>query len=365
MSTQLNELFEFVSNALEVVEFKLVRDRNDIENDSINFSPAYAHQVFGENENIFGYKDLKVRIFYTAGPLNMYLGYKYSVRVDERDGFKADDVTGKISQLLTTGCYFTSVDEFCSRLDKDESFVPLGEMVDAMTVTQDGKERHFEFYNCNGNTPGFASFHTRLQTFLMWFVDAASYIDIDDPQWMFFVCYEKYTNSEGKSMYATVGYTTVYLYYAYPEHIRPRISQMLILPPFQKLGIGTKMVQIIYNRFRCDEKVTDITVEDQSDEFRRIRNFIDVGLCKDLSSFSADKIKNGFTSEMAKEANKKFKINAKQSRTIYEILRLLYTNVNDENEYKAYRLDVKKRLKHPLLQANYRYEENGKGWTRL
>lgn len=45
-------------------------------------------------------------------------------------------------------------------------------------------------------------------------------------------------------MYATVGYSTVYLYYAYPEHIRPRISQMLVLPPFQKLGIGSKMIEV-------------------------------------------------------------------------------------------------------------------------
>lgn len=161
-----------------------------MDDDAINFSPEYAHQVFGENESIFGYKDLKVRIYYTAGPLNIYLGCKYSVRVDEHDGsgIKADDVTGKISQLLTSGCYFTSIDEFCSRLNKDESFVPFGEMVDALTVDgKDGKERHFEFYNCDANTPGFVSFHARLQTFVMWFVDAASYLDLDDPQWMFYV----------------------------------------------------------------------------------------------------------------------------------------------------------------------------------
>lgn len=143
--------------------------------------------MFGENESIVGYKDLKVRMYYTAGPLNLFLGYKYSARVDERDGLKADDVIGKISQLLTNGCYFTSIDEFCSKLDKDGSFVPLGEMVDALTVTQNGKDRNFEFYHCDVTTPGFAAFHTRLQTFVMWFVDAASYIEIDDPQWMFFV----------------------------------------------------------------------------------------------------------------------------------------------------------------------------------
>lgn len=67
----------------------------------------------------------------------------------------------------------------------------------------------------------------------------------------FFYClfdsFEKYTNSEGKTMYATVGYTTIYLYYAYPANIRPRISQMLVLPPYQKLGIGTKFIEVSNN----------------------------------------------------------------------------------------------------------------------
>lgn len=167
--------------------FLSVRSRQDIKDSATNFSPQFAHQVFGENESIFGYRDLKVRLYYTAGPLNMYFGYKYSSRVDTLGSFKPDDITGKVSELLTSGCYFTSMDEFCSRLDKDESFVPFGELVDKLTVTEDGKERHFEFYNCDAKTQGFVAFHTRLQTFVMWFVDAASYLDLDDPQWMFYV----------------------------------------------------------------------------------------------------------------------------------------------------------------------------------
>lgn len=66
--------------------------------------------------------------------------------------------------------------------------------------------------------------------------------------------------------------------------------------------------QVIYNRFKFDEKVIDITVEDPSDEFRRIRNVIDVTHCKDLASFSTDQIKTGLTTEMVKEANKNFKV---------------------------------------------------------
>lgn len=179
---------QFVSHTLRSV-FS-VREREEIEEDSsTSFHPEYAHQIFGENESIFGYKDLRIRLFYTAGPLNIYLGTKYSNKVDEisKDGLKADDIIGNVSKLLTTGCYYTSVDEFLSKLKKDESFQPFGMKVHSVEIETEKQQRTFEFYECTNKTPGFVAFHARLQTFLLWFVDAGSYIDIEDTQWLFLV----------------------------------------------------------------------------------------------------------------------------------------------------------------------------------
>lgn len=157
--------------------------------------------------------------------------------------------------------------------------------------------------------------------------------------------YEKYINAAtGKTLYSTVGYTTIYLYYAYPQHIRPRISQMIVLPPYQRLGIGTKFLTVVYAQFQRDVRVRDITVEDPSDEFRRIRNAVDVRLCRSLAVFSPARLRAGFTVDMETDVKDRLKINSKQCRVIYEILRLAATNVDDEEAYRAYRLDVKKRL---------------------
>ena len=49
------------------------------------------------------------------------------------------------------------------------------------------KERHFEMYTCEIEEPGFRSYHERLQTFLLWYVDAASFIDVDDDRWRFYL----------------------------------------------------------------------------------------------------------------------------------------------------------------------------------
>lgn len=35
--------------------------------------------------------------------------------------------------------------------------------------------------------PGFQEYHERLQTFLMWFIETASFIDADDDRWDFFL----------------------------------------------------------------------------------------------------------------------------------------------------------------------------------
>lgn len=109
-------------------------------------------------------------------------------------------------------------------------------------------------------------------------------------------------------MYATAGYTTVYLYYAYPQHNRPRISQMLVLPPFQGQGIGAKLVEVVYNKFKGDPKVIDITVEDPSDDFRRVRNYVDAKICRELPEFSPENLRKGFTKEMITAAKELYKV---------------------------------------------------------
>ncbi|KAL0626194.1 Histone acetyltransferase type B catalytic subunit [Plecturocebus cupreus] len=68
---------------------------------------------------------------------------------------------------------------------------------------------------------GFREYHERLQTFLMWFIETASFIDVDDERWHYFLVFEKY-NKDGATLFATVGYMTVYNYYVYPDKTRPR-----------------------------------------------------------------------------------------------------------------------------------------------
>lgn len=306
-----------------------------------------AHQIYGETENIFGYKDLQINVLYSAGPLDIYYDVKYSKKVDDvpnNGGLKADDVNG-ITEFFPDG-FYTNLDEFLTVSEKKAKvFEPAGEMVHEFK----SDERTFQIYLCDSSTANFQKYHARLESFIFWYIDASSRIEHDE-RWKFFVVFEKFKTKDDETRYASVGYASVYCYFHYPDKVRPRVSQFLVLPPFQRKGVGAALIQQIYKHFQVQEKVCDITVEDASEDFQRLRNTIDSRILKDLPAFSTENLKKGFATAMAQEAKEKYKINPKQSRIIYEILRLGVTSTTNKDEYKAYRIDVKKRLNMNYLK---------------
>ncbi|OWR50736.1 histone acetyltransferase type B catalytic subunit [Danaus plexippus] len=344
-------LEHLVVDGNEVLEIKLVRSADDIEDEQTTFGPEMCHQVFGENENIFGYTDLQIKLYYSAASLQTYLGISYSDKIDPKKtgGLKADDIEEALKKVLAPG-YVTNLDVFVSMLEKDKNFTPHGKLIHTFsTIPCDGCEsRTFEVYYSEVTTPGFLSFHERIQTFLLWYVDGASFINVDDDQWTFFTVFEKCRNSVGEYRYSVAAYTTVFRYYAYPNNVRPRVSQVLTLPPFRKMGICANLLQAIYSHFIAQPEVVDITVEDPSESFQRIRDFVDVKNCESLPAFQPLKLLQGFSPEMINQARSKFKINKKQARRVYEILRLKNTNTSDKTAYLTYRLDVKNRLNAPF-----------------
>lgn len=65
--------------------------------------------------------------------------------------------------------------------------------------------------------------------------------------------FERYKNDVGDTCYASVGYTTVYRFYSYPDKLRPRISQVLVLPPFRNNGLASKMIEVYLTEIMIQE----------------------------------------------------------------------------------------------------------------
>jgi ribosomal protein S18 acetylase RimI-like enzyme len=49
--------------------------------------------------------------------------------------------------------------------------------------------------------------------------------------------------------------------------MRLKISQVLVLPPFQRRGIASAMYQMVFDLYRQEPKCFQIVVEDAADDF--------------------------------------------------------------------------------------------------
>lgn len=226
-------------------------------------------------------------------------------------------------------------------------------------VSQDSKsdevltKKCYQFFHANFDSKGFAKVQAQIQSLVMWFIESATMVDYEDPRWDFFTVYEKYNPKSNditvsaEDRYFFVGYATVYRYYAYPDKIRPRIAQMLILPPYRRNGVGSAFLDAIYNHYIPDPLTLDITVEDPNEDFIALRDLIDCKNCLLLPTFQPEQLKKGWSQDMATEAQEKLKLCRRQARKIYEILKFRVTDTSDEEEYKKYRLEIKNRLNVP------------------
>jgi histone acetyltransferase 1 len=218
-------------------------------------------------------------------------------------------------------------------------------------------KKRYQIFHANSSTKNFKQFQARMQTLVMWFIESANMIDFEDPRWDCFMIFEKFNPSSSgdndvttvstEDRYFFVGYATVYRYYAYPDKTRPRVSQMLILPQYRRNGLGTTLLQSIYDYYKRQSATLDITAEDPDEEFIAMRDLLDCKNCLKLDSYQPEKLKEGWSEEMYKEAQEKLKLCRRQARKVYEILKLRITNKSDQEEYKNYRIEIKNRLNIP------------------
>ncbi|CAF1494477.1 unnamed protein product, partial [Rotaria magnacalcarata] len=169
----------------------------------------------------------------------------------------------------------------------------------------------------------FIEWYSRLETFLVFFIDAASRIAKDDPNWVIYLLHQQYKN-----------------------------DSVLILPPCQRKGHGRRLLTAIYNDLRKDSRVQDITAEDPSDEFVALRDLVALELCHkylpDLFSKEASIKMNRLTKEMIDKAPDISKLTKQETRRVHEMCFYQAINENDEKKMKRFRLLVKQRLFEPL-----------------
>ena len=54
-----------------------------------------------------------------------------------------------------------------------------------------------------------------------------------------------------------------------------KISQVLVLPPYQRRGIASRMYEAVFNHYRLKEpKCFEVLVEDAADEFQKVQDVV-------------------------------------------------------------------------------------------
>ncbi|KAJ2558953.1 histone acetyltransferase 1 [Coemansia sp. RSA 1933] len=312
--------------------------------DVIQFHPAFTYQMYGQQERVFGYKGLRINLHYAAGSLATLLDIQYTKRIDQMETslpvvLKADDIDTPMRSRLSAQALCSSKQEFAERVASDtKEFRPHGKKCHEY-VHQD---LVYEIYDNAFDNEGFCEYHRRMQTFMLFYIEGAQFIDAADDKWRVFTVFEKLV-LQGAVSYSLVGYCTMYQFYHYPDRKRPRISQFLVLPPFQGQGHGSQLYRFIHALVLRTPEYVDLTVEDPSESFDDMRDRNDMRLLLDRHAF--DGLEAPVDAQTINRMQTEYKLSRRQTVRCMEIglLRVL-DKVKNPDAYSRYRLFVKRRI---------------------
>lgn len=66
-----------------------------------DFAPTFTYPIFGEQEIIYGYRDLVIKLYFASGSLKNYLGIEYSG--EPLTGDKVIDIEKTLYEFIPPG----------------------------------------------------------------------------------------------------------------------------------------------------------------------------------------------------------------------------------------------------------------------
>lgn len=206
---------------------------------------------------------------------------------------------------------------------QDEDWTPPGTLHSTFTAS-DGE---YEIWRGTLDDPEVMQLNTRVQVFIMMLIRNGSYIgdtpdeesnepDFSDAdRWTLFFLYKKSQSQDNpeKSSYTFVGFSTIYRFFYFQPPTPPaspnrewelpdgkaeltdlpsrqRLSQFIILPPFQGKGKGIQLYQTIFKYYHEQNQTQEFVVEDPSEAFDDLRDICDLAFLRTLPEFLTIKL---------------------------------------------------------------------------
>ncbi|KAI0458368.1 histone acetyltransferase type B catalytic subunit [Xylaria acuta] len=323
---------EWTANANEALAISLARPSDSAIEKITSFNPKFTYPIFGEDERIFGYKGLKINLQYDARNLRPHLSVSSTKKFNSVGEVEAVNVREVMKEFLP-GVAFQTRSEYEKALkDVPHTWTPPGTLV--KTAEKSGET--YEIWRGSLADPAVKQLIRRSQIMALLFIEGGSYIGLDadgkdDPEyslarWSVFLVYKKQVvpGAAEKSEYIFQGFSTVYDFWMYqlpfPSSAREknapiqpkindswelpqgdldltnfarraRISQFIILPPYQGKGVGALLYDTIFDLYMADAATKEITVEDPNEDFDFLRDICDLKyLRKKVPEFAALKV---------------------------------------------------------------------------
>jgi len=230
-------------------------------------------------------------------------------------------------------------------------------------------------------------YHTKVQQLALWFIETADNVDAasrDGGFWKVLYLFQKHNSTK----YSLAGYVTLFHFQAPFKKPKPgyvvRVCQALVLPPYQRMGHGKRLLTCVmniahetYNNLltttkKGNDEIVEINVEDPAPAFVMLRNRTDYDCFKrslkgknpwilsfavdDRTAVDQDDFFTSISDTDIMQAASKAKITPRQIQIVQELHKMAqlqeYLHVNEsklskdevETLEKRFRLMVKKRL---------------------
>lgn len=257
-----------------------------------------------------------------------FIKVSYKKKFDAIGDTEPTDIEGTLKEFLPPVAFSTEDDFIEGTKALSPKWKPPGQL---HKTIRDG-DVTYEIWRGNMTDPSIKQMVKRLQILGLLFIEGGSIIvedmDMDvrpaaaaaiDDRWTVFLMFRKDQSPDDsdKSAYTFVGYSTVHRFFymskdgpkATPQTqfelpegdfdlaqlpCRSRLSQFVILPPFQNEGNGARLYSTIYDFYLNHAPTKVFTVEDPNEAFDDLRDICDLMYLRTVPEFASLRINKDY-----------------------------------------------------------------------
>ncbi|KAL8945927.1 MAG: hypothetical protein Q9222_007603 [Ikaeria aurantiellina] len=172
---------EWSSNANEALSISFVQAGPTSPNTLSTFHPTFTYPIFGEEECIFGYQDLRINLRFAAHDLRPNVSFHFNKQFKAVGETKALDIKETLNEWIPEDS-FQSNAAFDSSIQQDtdaKNWRPPGELINSYQ----SRGRNFEIWSSDLADRATKELIDRIQILISLFIEGGTPIPLDDQDW--------------------------------------------------------------------------------------------------------------------------------------------------------------------------------------